>query len=339
MRTVIASMLRSRVAGVQRADRPTVPDHVLAALVRAAVEPAVEPRRPRAPPRRSAAATRSPTASAASIDVVGPSPRTERRERAGRLVPVGPLEDAGLALEPAPVRLVDVLGARREDVEDEPAAGLEQPRAPRGARAASRSSSGMCSSERNGQITSGTRSSTGGSRRSPRRRSTRCATPSRLGERARDRSSIALRERRRRSRGRRPARSGRRSAPCRRRARRPGRRRCQRLVDVEGDVLGDRGAPRVVDRRDASRRAPRGVNRSRRAPRSPGAVVLATAVHAWYRSAAHGRRRTRARGPRGRRRRDVARTRSRRSGSSTWGARARSSSRCARCATARPGWR
>jgi hypothetical protein len=41
-------------------------------------------------------------------------------------VPVGPLEDPGLALDPEPVRLLDVLAARREDVEDEQPLGLEE---------------------------------------------------------------------------------------------------------------------------------------------------------------------------------------------------------------------
>ncbi len=41
-------------------------------------------------------------------------------------VPVGALVDAGLALDPAAVRLLDVLAGRREDVEDEPAARPEQ---------------------------------------------------------------------------------------------------------------------------------------------------------------------------------------------------------------------
>ena len=43
------------------------------------------------------------------------------------LVPVGALVDLRLALEPAAVRLLDVLLRGREDVEDEASAGLEQP--------------------------------------------------------------------------------------------------------------------------------------------------------------------------------------------------------------------
>ncbi len=42
------------------------------------------------------------------------------------LVPVGALEDPGLALEPEPVRLLDVLATRCEDVEDEAAVGQEE---------------------------------------------------------------------------------------------------------------------------------------------------------------------------------------------------------------------
>src|SRR5581483_8359390 len=51
-----------------------------------------------------------------------------------RLVPVRPLEDAGLPLEPAAVRLRDVLAARGEHVEDEAPARREQ--AARGAEGA-----------------------------------------------------------------------------------------------------------------------------------------------------------------------------------------------------------
>ncbi len=53
--------------------------------------------------------------------------RTHRQpQRPRRLVPVGALEDALLALEPEAVGLGDVLGARCEHVEHEPAARLEQ---------------------------------------------------------------------------------------------------------------------------------------------------------------------------------------------------------------------
>src|SRR5438045_9595483 len=48
------------------------------------------------------------------------------RERLRREIPVGSLVDARLALDPATVRLLDVLAGRREDVEDEAPAGQEQ---------------------------------------------------------------------------------------------------------------------------------------------------------------------------------------------------------------------
>src|SRR5207245_2287711 len=48
-------------------------------------------------------------------------------QRPGGGVPVGSLEDPGLALEPAAMGRGDVGGARREDVEDEAAAGTEKP--------------------------------------------------------------------------------------------------------------------------------------------------------------------------------------------------------------------
>ncbi len=49
-----------------------------------------------------------------------------QRQRASGGVPVGALEDAGLALHPAPVRFVDVVLRRREDVEDEAAVRGEE---------------------------------------------------------------------------------------------------------------------------------------------------------------------------------------------------------------------
>ena len=107
---------------------------------------------------------------------------------AASLVPVGALPDPGLALEPAAVRLVDVLPARREDVEDEPPAGDGAARTRRRARRSRSSSVSMWRSERNGAVTSSTRSSTGGRRRSPTRRSSSAATPA-ASARARGRPS------------------------------------------------------------------------------------------------------------------------------------------------------
>src|SRR5205823_13801969 len=104
-------------------------DHVLAASVGLAVEPAVAglyleaclleerlpllPRDPRERHRRLArwAAHRE-------------------RERARIGVPLGSLVDAGLALQPATVRLGDVVWLRREDVEDKTPA--REQRCPRG---------------------------------------------------------------------------------------------------------------------------------------------------------------------------------------------------------------
>src|SRR6266511_144715 len=99
-------------------------------------------------------------------------PAHRQRQRPRLLVPVGALEDRRLALEPTPVRVLDVVARRREDVEDE-------------------TSVRMWSSARNGQMTSGTCSSTGGSRRSPSRRSIRA--PARAACSAQT-SSIALDE-------------------------------------------------------------------------------------------------------------------------------------------------
>ena len=117
---------------------------------------------------------------------VAASPRADgERQRPRRLVPVGALEDLGLALEPAAVRLLDVLAARSEDVEHEAAAGLEQRRAPPAAPEASRRRRACAGASETGQITSGTRSLTGGSRMSPCLRSTSFSTPSLSRVRAR----------------------------------------------------------------------------------------------------------------------------------------------------------
>ena len=101
----------------------------------------------------------------------------------------------------------------------------------------------------------------------------------------------------------------------------------QRLLDVERDVLDDRGAPRVVDPRDRVVEGHVGQCR---------AVVRGQAR--WYARPSWMPPHSSAKDsppPRRPRRR----TRSRPCGSSTSAARARSSRPCARCATARPGWR
>ena len=94
------------------------PDRVLAARERAPIEPAVA----------------RDDGEAAPLEQVAPLEDGEPRELhlrlavgaadgegegAGVLVPAGALEDAGLALDPAPVRLLDVLAGGGEDVEDE----------------------------------------------------------------------------------------------------------------------------------------------------------------------------------------------------------------------------
>src|SRR6266849_5111695 len=105
--------------------RATEPNRVLAVLVRATVEPAVarldlealidEERAPlaRVEPRELHRGLRAFVSN-------------RERERPLPLVPVGALEDPGLALEPASVRVFDVAAGRREHVEDEAAARNEQ---------------------------------------------------------------------------------------------------------------------------------------------------------------------------------------------------------------------
>src|SRR5690349_20140944 len=102
------------------------PDAVLAATVAPAVEPAVE------------ALDLEPGPLEQRAPLLGLGPRERHRrpaavagdgqdEPAPLDVPVGALPDPGLSLEPARVRLGDVLGARAEDVEHVPAARDEQP--------------------------------------------------------------------------------------------------------------------------------------------------------------------------------------------------------------------
>ena len=54
------------------------------------------------------------------------TPADGEGQRALRLVPVGPFEDAGLTFDPARIRLFDIGCARCEDVEDETAARFEE---------------------------------------------------------------------------------------------------------------------------------------------------------------------------------------------------------------------
>ena len=169
--------VQNRTTGCSRSRAPLAdPDHVLAALERPPVEPAVE--RGDVEARLVDQAPPLDRREPVQLHRGGGVARPHRQpQRPRRLVPVGALEDALLPLEPEAVGLGDVLGARCEHVEHEPAARLRAAScAARRARSFS-ASSGMCSSERKGQMTSCTRSSTGGSRRSPTRRSTREPTP------------------------------------------------------------------------------------------------------------------------------------------------------------------
>ena len=174
-------------------------------------------------PRRAAAATRAPRASAGR-SVVSPSV-AERTESVSVRAPSSQSARSkmpGLALEPAAVRLLDVLAARARRRRRRSGRPARAGRAPRGARGAARPRVSMCRSERNGQMTSGTRSVTGGSRRSPRRRSTSSDDAGALGRGARDlehaRRGVDADHVDAGPRDRAP-----RSGRCRRRARRPGR--------------------------------------------------------------------------------------------------------------------
>ena len=187
---------------------PAGPDHVLVAAERTAVEPSVEARDVEAGLRRSAGAIRSPRASAA------PSRRPTRRSgptaaASSRLVPVGALEDPA-SRSSEPVRLGDVLEARREDVEDEVPAGLEELHARLAAPAASRPrpACGGASETGRSRAARARRPGTRAGRRPAGRRGRRRRAP----RRGRDRREHALARGRRRSRRARAPRSAPRSA-------------------------------------------------------------------------------------------------------------------------------
>src|SRR5262249_15354995 len=103
------------------------PDRILVTRVRRAVEPAVEPLddEARLGEQLLPALDRHPGELELGLGAVAAHAEDERLRR---LVPVGALEDPRLALDPAPVRRRDVVGAGCEDVEDE-AAAVAQPRA------------------------------------------------------------------------------------------------------------------------------------------------------------------------------------------------------------------
>ena len=89
--------------------------------VRRAVEPAVQPfdDEARLLEQHTPLLDRQPRQRELRLGTVAADAKDER---ARLLVPVGALEDARLGLEPAAVRLGDVVGSGREDVEDETAA-------------------------------------------------------------------------------------------------------------------------------------------------------------------------------------------------------------------------
>src|SRR3954447_23179979 len=115
--TITSSSLRRGFAGD--------PDRVFATCVRPAVEPAVagDYLEARLLEQRPPFVVREP----GEHEGRRGAPAAHRQcQRARVRVPVGTLEDPGFALEPAAVRVGDVLRARREDVEHEPAARQEQ---------------------------------------------------------------------------------------------------------------------------------------------------------------------------------------------------------------------
>src|SRR5688500_984870 len=124
MTTTIAMITMSQItAGTLPRSRDE--DHVLVAVVRVAVEPAIHA----VDDESRLVEQAEPLGDGEPVEAEGRhgSVRADgERERPRALVPVGPLEDARLALEPAAVRLLDVLAARGEDVEDEAAVGLEE---------------------------------------------------------------------------------------------------------------------------------------------------------------------------------------------------------------------
>jgi hypothetical protein len=101
------------------------PDGVLAALIWTHVEPAVagDDLEVRLLEQVPPFVRRTPGEVHAGLTAL---PAHGEREDAPSEIPVGPLPDPRLALEPAAVRLLDVLAARGEDVEDETPAGHEE---------------------------------------------------------------------------------------------------------------------------------------------------------------------------------------------------------------------
>src|SRR5881396_1327616 len=96
----------------------TDPDGVLVAAPGAAVEPAVDRVDDQALPLEQRAPLRDREPGEAHLGLACAAADAEE-QGARLLVPVGALPDPRLALDPAAVRVGDVVGRRREDVEDE----------------------------------------------------------------------------------------------------------------------------------------------------------------------------------------------------------------------------
>ena len=141
------------------------PDRVFAACVRAQVEPPVagDDLEPRLLEECPPVADGEPGRLHRGLRLA--AAHVERQSRAPD--PNAPAPRCPARAPASVVRLLDVLGARREDVEDEAAAGLEQATSTTPARGAARPSSAGGGRVRNGEVTRRTRSATGGSRRSP----------------------------------------------------------------------------------------------------------------------------------------------------------------------------
>ena len=234
-----------------------------------------------------------------------------QRQRLTLEIPVGALEDARLALEPADPCVSSTSssdGAKTSKMSRPP--GTSSSRAARAPPAAPRRSRGG-GSARNGQVTSGTRSCTGGRRRSPSRRSSALRHPRlpRLlgadGEhpgRGVDADHVDAGG----------AQSGSRSGPCRRRARPPGRptrgppRRRRRCPRRPRRSRGRRGAR---SRRKRSRRIDTVAAVDPQALRAGGAgrdrvLVLRRRARRRAREVPGPQERAEARAPRGARPRD-----------------------------------
>ena len=217
-------------------------DHVLVAVVRAEVEPAVERihDEPRLAEEAEPLRRREPVQAEGRGDV-----RRAHDSESVRLVSSqsarSKIPGSRSSQRPPVSSMSSRLGAKTSKTKRPPGSSSAPGRAQR---TKLRLPCGAASERADGE---GHALGDGGSRRSPSRRSTRPETPADLGGGARD-SSISGDESTPITRSR-LRRSGPRSVPFRPRARRRAARR-ERVIDVERDVFRDRAAPRVVERRD-----------------------------------------------------------------------------------------